>query len=300
MIEPTRQEILTSLARLSELAPDMRFGQVIANLAFMAAGPWDQTLWDLEDEQLVGAIRKMESDLSQRASEVGMATDRAALIGRVLQTVRSGDPTAARDILRADYPFVAVSPESRRYTEVQSLQVFIRDGFVDRYSGQRLVFPGVLRLLSRLLPQEFPFHPNWKMSETHAAYWELFPTIDHVLPVARGGADSETNWVTTSMVRNAAKANWTLEELGWSLYPAGSIADWDGLTGAFLDFVASDRSVLEDAYLRRWHSAAVRIAACAEQTGESRDEWERRLRQVATDCGTSLRDDALSSDGLYE
>jgi hypothetical protein len=72
MIQPTRQEILERLARLSELAPDMRFGQLIASLAFMAAGPWDQSLWDLEDEQLVGAIRQMESDLSQRAGEPGL------------------------------------------------------------------------------------------------------------------------------------------------------------------------------------------------------------------------------------
>jgi hypothetical protein len=69
MIESTRQEILARLARLSELAPDMRFGQLIANLAFMAAGPWDKTLWDLEDDRLIGAIRQLESDLSQRASE---------------------------------------------------------------------------------------------------------------------------------------------------------------------------------------------------------------------------------------
>lgn len=69
MIEPTRQEILDRLARLSELAPDMRFGQLIANLAFIAAGPWDQTLWDLEDDKLIGAIRQMESDLSQRRSD---------------------------------------------------------------------------------------------------------------------------------------------------------------------------------------------------------------------------------------
>jgi hypothetical protein len=73
MIESTRQEILARLARLSELAPDMRFGQLIANLAFMAAGPWDQTLWDLEDEQLVGAIRQMESDLAQRSDGAGVS-----------------------------------------------------------------------------------------------------------------------------------------------------------------------------------------------------------------------------------
>jgi hypothetical protein len=65
MIEPTRREILDRLERLSGLAPDMRFGQLIANLSFMAAGPWDRTLWDLEDEQLLGAIRKLEADLSQ-------------------------------------------------------------------------------------------------------------------------------------------------------------------------------------------------------------------------------------------
>jgi hypothetical protein len=54
MIDATRRDILGRLARLSELAPDMRFGQLVANLAFMAAGPWDRTLWDLEDEQLLG------------------------------------------------------------------------------------------------------------------------------------------------------------------------------------------------------------------------------------------------------
>jgi len=69
MIESTRQEILDRLTRLSELAPDMRFGQLIANLAFMAAGPWDQTLWDLEDEKLIGAIRQKEADLSERTDQ---------------------------------------------------------------------------------------------------------------------------------------------------------------------------------------------------------------------------------------
>jgi hypothetical protein len=33
---------------------------------------------------------------------------------------------------------------------------------------------------------------------------------------------------------------------------------------------------------------------------ESRDEWERRLRRTATDCGVPLPDAALSSEGLYE
>ena len=35
-------------------------------------------------------------------------------------------------------------------------------------------------------------------------------------------------------------------------------------------------------------------------TVQPRDEWERLLLGFATDCGVSLPDSALSSDGLYE
>jgi hypothetical protein len=31
-----------------------------------------------------------------------------------------------------------------------------------------------------------------------------------------------------------------------------------------------------------------------------RDEWERRLRSAATDCGVSLSNEAVSSEGLYD
>ncbi len=71
VIEPARQEILARLARLSDLAPEMPFGQLMANLGFTADGPWDQTLWNMEDEQLIGTIRQMDSALSQRAVSDG-------------------------------------------------------------------------------------------------------------------------------------------------------------------------------------------------------------------------------------
>jgi len=32
-----------------------------------------------------------------------------------------------------------------------------------------LIVPGALRILSLKLSQEFPFHPNWKMSKTQGA-----------------------------------------------------------------------------------------------------------------------------------
>ena len=33
---------------------------------------------------------------------------------------------------------------------------------------------------------------------------------------------------------------------------------------------------------------------------EARDDWERRLFDAAIDCGVSVPDSALSSEGLYE
>jgi len=69
MINSTRQEILRHLERISELDPDVRFGQLVANLAFLAAGPWDQTLWDLEDDALLSAARQHAENLTQRCEE---------------------------------------------------------------------------------------------------------------------------------------------------------------------------------------------------------------------------------------
>jgi hypothetical protein len=38
----------------------------------------------------------------------------------------------------------------------------------------------------------------------------------------------------------------------------------------------------------------------ASRTIEPRDEWERRLLGAAVDCGVSLTNGALSSEGLYD
>lgn len=132
--------------------------------------------------------------------------DKAEAIKSICEALSANGTLDAADIARREYPFVVTPPAvTRKFNETQALRVFVRDGFVDRCSGGLLVFPPVLRVLTTLLPEEFPFHRNWKMEETHQAYWELFPTLDHVVPVARGGRDNEDNLVSTSMFRNSAK-----------------------------------------------------------------------------------------------
>ena len=53
-----RQELLEVLRELSELFPDWRFGQLVANVATAARGPQVESIWDSEDEELLAAARR--------------------------------------------------------------------------------------------------------------------------------------------------------------------------------------------------------------------------------------------------
>jgi len=153
------------------------------------------------------------------------------------------------EILKSGYPFNYIKPEKRKYTKEKILSIFIRDGFIDRYTGDKLVFPGALKILSDIFPNEFPYQQHGKLEECHTAYWELLPTIDHIIPVAKGGTNNEDNLVTTSMIKNSAKSLHSLSELGWRLYPEGDLKEWDGLNKWFLEYIKKDGQLLNDAYI---------------------------------------------------
>jgi hypothetical protein len=50
-----RREILRLLAELSDAAPEVRFGQLVANLSYLARGLSAEAIWDMEDEELLRA-----------------------------------------------------------------------------------------------------------------------------------------------------------------------------------------------------------------------------------------------------
>jgi HNH endonuclease len=183
-------------------------------------------------------------------------TARSTTIGAVCSAIGKGDYDQATSLLKRDYPFAPDPVSLRQYGAIESTRVFVRDGFIDRYTGERLIFPPVLRVLASELPTEFPYHPNWKTDVTHPAFWEIGATVDHLVPVSRGGADDESNWVTTSMARNSAKMNWTLAQLGWTLQPPGDFAEWDGLIGWFLAHTKKRPELVSGASMRQWHRAA--------------------------------------------
>ncbi len=212
-------------------------------------------------------------------------SDKVDVLVRVCSALLLGEMERARAIARSEYPFCnsrgqSTSPRGksastgrsvsgptlkrRSLTFAQRLRIWQRDGFRDRYTGQRLVFPGTLELLSVLMPEEFPYHnpPHGDSRFTHQAMYELWPGIDHVVSHVGGEpgtVHAEDNLVTTAHTNNLAKSSLRLEDLGWSLRTA-QVADggWDGLLGWFIAYLDRDRRPLSDpvsgSRLTKWYT----------------------------------------------
>ncbi len=65
----TQAGLIEKLAELRELSPDVRFGQLLANLGFMVEDQTDRTLWDVDDAQLLGVMENHRADLMRRRAD---------------------------------------------------------------------------------------------------------------------------------------------------------------------------------------------------------------------------------------
>jgi hypothetical protein len=61
---PIRRDILQGLEELTQLYPEWRFGQLVANVAYWSKEPTTEAVWDVEDVEFLNGIR---SHLEQRA-----------------------------------------------------------------------------------------------------------------------------------------------------------------------------------------------------------------------------------------
>jgi hypothetical protein len=68
MMTETRAELLKVLGELNEECPEMRMGQLIANLATLARGAAVESIWDVEDEELLAAARRQVDVFRARRS----------------------------------------------------------------------------------------------------------------------------------------------------------------------------------------------------------------------------------------
>jgi hypothetical protein len=68
MTTAVRREVLEVLAQLSDCCPEIRFGQLVANLSYLAKGPTNEAIWDMEDHELLLAARKHLNDWCEKTA----------------------------------------------------------------------------------------------------------------------------------------------------------------------------------------------------------------------------------------
>jgi hypothetical protein len=66
MIPTIQHELIERLTDLCELSPDVRFGQLLANLGLLVEDQTDWSLWDVEDSELLSVMEKHRADLRRR------------------------------------------------------------------------------------------------------------------------------------------------------------------------------------------------------------------------------------------
>src|SRR5688500_15046608 len=109
-------------------------------------------------------------------------TSRATSLSELTAALANGDLGGAEEIAVREFAWQLDRNERSPISKGTAIKVFFRDRFLDRYSGSKLVFPGALVAIGRLMPQHFPIHPTWKAGHSHDVFWELWPVVDHVLP----------------------------------------------------------------------------------------------------------------------
>lgn len=165
--------------------------------------------------------------------------------------------------LPADTRVSSATVKVKNLRPATRLAVYLRDGFVDRYSPERwrLVHPGALRVLSLRLgsamPTELSRHGLPAHYASNAPVWfDVWPTVDHITARSNAARTLLDNLVTCSWWRNDSKRARHFVDTGWDLQPAGDLRDWDGLTDWFLRQVAEDPRLLDDRMVRNWHLPA--------------------------------------------
>jgi hypothetical protein len=137
------------------------------------------------------------------------------------------------------------------------MAVFVKDGFVNRFTGEPVVFPAALKLISYKLPELFPHHLNWKVGQTHMAYYEMCACAnkaDH----NKEGRYGPDDLITTTMPWVMARSRASIGAMGWELKPAGDIIEWDGLSKIFRDYITDNPELKKLSFVKTWYPAVKR------------------------------------------
>jgi hypothetical protein len=152
---------------------------------------------------------------------------------RVIVALLSEGREAAAELLAPiAYPRREVAARSDP-SETVIASIYKRDRFHCRYCSCRVIPTQIMRLVSEVFPDDFPYHPNWKGGQTHPAITSRSATLDHIAPWTLGGTNDPENLVCACWICNRIKGDLTLEQMGWELKPIAADTSWDGLTSYY-------------------------------------------------------------------
>lgn len=123
--------------------------------------------------------------------------------------------------------------------------VFIRDRYFCRYCNKSTVALPVMNAIAAIYPMTYRLHPHWKATETDVSFWIDMASLDHIIPLTRGGTNETSNLATSCWRCNELKGGSLLTEIGWTIQRPQAM-DWDGLSSKLADLVA----VIPDGHIR--------------------------------------------------
>ena len=95
---------------------------------------------DLQRYHGIAKVTKATGDFFLREKMTSEIPDeKLHAIQSACQLIDAGDIEGAKSEINAKYPFVPFSKAGRVYTPRVMTKIFVRDGFIDRYRGNRLV-----------------------------------------------------------------------------------------------------------------------------------------------------------------
>ena len=177
------------------------------------------------------------------------------IIIKACAAVEKGKIEKAKEIISTNYPYSNFKNNLPETTVSRNLKVFMRDGFIDRYTGEKVILPVALSLLSFIIPDVFPLQKNWKYEGTHQAFYTIRAAVDKVNPADDYDKDLST-LVTTSYSNKIAKSNANLSDIGWKLLSLEEIEKkrWDGLSGWFMKYLEEHpKFINRDPKIKEWY-----------------------------------------------
>ena len=135
-------------------------------------------------------------------------------------------------------------------------EVFEKYHYTCAYCNRKTIDLEVLKVISRTMPDVFPYHKNWKFSESHILYWIYSTSLDHIFPLALGGKNDPSNMVASCYLCNDAKSDITLEDLGWELCTTiENSNNWSGLT----EYLPQLNNALKEGYSNKKSSNSLSL-----------------------------------------